>query len=447
MSYLSLIKKFVKQSKFGSQLMSLLPKRVLYGPLYGQICQLYEWREKGEHDKVDSFLRKRMCYTLKEALINVPWYHRNVAIDPNTITIDNVYDKLLQFPYTSKQIVMADWDGFLNQRYSKNQLRYGSTEGTTGQGVVIANTYNDIVSKIPVFESDLRDVGYDYLKSRILRIGLDALRAETDYPVVVKGNRCYVSPVHLNDKWFPEIYRRAKAYLPDVIHSYPSLLFLFANYIVDNSLPPIPVKCLFLASDTFLYRHYLVFKRAFVCEQIYCIYGMSERVLLGVARVDEHNNTIGYQLNDFYGYAENLKNEAGNYELVGTGYWMEAMPFIRYRTNDFGKIDSKGFVANLEGRGNSYLTTKKGYKVAGISMLDFKSYFWEYIRAVQLIQEKPGSLILRVVPKTTFTEEIGNRMLADMEGDWPGLFDYEIETAEELIKGHSLKANSVIVKC
>lgn len=447
MSYLSLAKKFVKQSKFGSQMLSLLPKRVLYGALYGQIRQLYEWQAKGETDKVDLFLRRRMRKTLQDALINVPWYRQNVAVDPNSITPSNVYDKLLQFPYTSKQLVMENWDGFLNQKYSKKNLRYGSTEGTTGQGVVIANTYNDIVSKIPFFESDLSDVGYDYLKSRILRIGLDALRAETDYPVVIRGNRCYVSPIHLNNNWFPEIYRMAKAYLPDVIHSYPSLLFLLANYIVENSLSPIPVKCLFLASDTFLYQHYIVFKKAFVCERIYCIYGMSERVLLGSARIDEQNHTIGYQLNNLYGYAENLKNEFGNYELVGTGYWMEAMPFIRYRTNDFGKIDEAGFVKHLDGRGNTYLTTKKGYKVAGISLLDFENYFWDYIRAIQLVQEKPGDLILRIVPKETFSEEIGTRMLVDMEKNWPGLFDYEIRTATEVIKGRSLKANSIIVNC
>lgn len=446
MSYLSYAKRIVKQTKFGSQLMSIFPKRITYGSLYPQIVQLYKWRESNENTRIEEFMRARMVLTLNNALKNVPWYAKNVTIDPLSININNVYDKLMQFPYTDKKTVMDNWQDFQNVNIPKAKLKFGSTEGTTGQGVVISGTFNDtIVSKI-FFEQDLKTIRYDFLKSKILRIGLDALKKEDEYPIEIRGNRCFVSPIHLNEKWMPEIVKKTYEYHPEVIHSYPSLLYQYASYIVDNNIEPLKVKCLFLASDTFLYHHYLTFKKAFPDAMIYCIYGMSERVLLGVAKIDEEHQSIGYQLNPFFGYAENFRNTDGNYELVGTGYWMEAMPFIRYKTNDFGKINSTGYIEKLEGRGNSYLTTKKGYKIAGISVLSFEDYYWDYIKSIQLIQKQHGDLILRVVPKENYNPEIGCRMISDMEKIWPGLFDYSIETADTPIKGRSLKANSIIVE-
>lgn len=447
MSYLSYAKRFVKQTKFGSQLLSIFPKRVVYGSLYPQIVQLYKWKESGENDKIDAFLREKMVSTLKMALKTVPWYTKNVSVDPLSINTSNVYDKLLDFPYTDKKIVMDNWSDFQNSSIPKSKLKFGSTEGTTGQGVVISGTFNDTICSKIFFEQDMKGVGYDYLKSKILRIGLDALKKEDEYPIEIRGNRCFVSPIHLNEKWLPEIIKKTYSYRPEIIHSYPSLLYQYASYIVDNNIEPLKVKCLFLASDTFLYRHYIVFKKAFPDALIYCIYGMSERVLLGVARINEVDKTIGYQLNPFFGYAENIIDDNGNYELVGTGYWMEAMPFIRYRTNDFGRVDSNDFIEKLEGRGNSYLTTKKGYKIAGISVLSFEDYYWDYIKSIQLIQRRHGDLILRVVPKKNYNSAIGERMISDMEKTWPGLFNYIIETAQEPIKGRSLKANSVIVEC
>ncbi len=447
MSYLNFAKEFIKKSKYGSTILAYLPKHIIYGNLYNEISNLYCWKDSNQLEKIDYYLRNRMVKTLSNALTNVPWYKKNVILDPCSITIDNVYDKLLQFPYTSKKTVMDNWNDFFNKNIPKTKLKYGSTEGTTGQGVVLAGNFNDIVVPKIFYENDLKSINYNFLKTKILRIGLDALKKEYEYPIEIKGNRCYVSPIHLNDKWLPTIITKSYAYHPEIIHSYPSLLYQLATYILDHDIAPLHVKCLLLASDTFTYHHYLTFKKAFPNALIYCIYGMSERVLLGVAKINEKKHSIGYQLNKMFGYSENFIDDYGNPEIVSTGYWMEAMPFIRYKTNDFGKIDQNGFIEHLEGRGSAYLKTIKGDKVSGISLLEFEDFFWNYIESIQLIQKIPGEVILRVVPKNTYNEEIGCRMIRSMEQTWPGLFKFSITTADKPIKGRSLKANSIIVEC
>ena len=83
---------------------------------------------------------------------------------------------------------------------------------------------------------------------------------------------------------------------------------------------------------------------------------MSEHVALGKSIINKEEKTISYQLDNLYAYNENLEDEFGNNEIIGTSYWNEAMPFIRYKTQDFGKIDSNGFIKSLDGRGQTFLS-------------------------------------------------------------------------------------------
>ncbi len=445
MKYLDVIKHIVKKSRWGSYFFSPFPKSLLYTPVYNNIVHLCRQKEAGKLEIVDIALRKRMKHVLEEALLHIPWYRDNVGIDPQSITLENVYEKLAEFPYLTKQIVMNNWNSFINEKYSVQQLKTGSTEGTTGQGILIASSRREIGMQKAFHEYWMRDIHFDFLKTRILRIGLEGLRDISMSPIQRSGNRLLVSPVHLVKDWFKPIYDECVKFSPEVIHSYPTLLYLFARYINENNLPPIKVQGLLLTSDVFLFNHYMNFKKAFGNPRIYGSYNMSEHVALGKAMVDEGNKTIGYQLDNLYAYNENLKDKYGNYEIVGTSYWNEAMPFIRYRTQDFGKINNEGFIKSLDGRGQTFLTTKKGDKIAGISILALEDYVWNYVEAIQFVQHERGKLIIRIIPRLDYTDGIGKKIILDIEQKWPGLFDYEIHIVEEITKGRSTKVNSIIV--
>ena len=445
MKYLDAIKHIVKKSRWGSYVFSPFPKSWLYTSVYNDVIYLSRQKELGQLDIVNIALRKKMKHVLEEALLYVPWYRDNVDIDPASLTVENIYQKLEEFPYLTKQIVMNNWDNFINEKYHADKLKTGSTEGTTGQGILIANSHQEIGMQKAFHEWWLRDIKFDYLRTRIIRIGLEALRDISLTPVQRCGNRLLVSPVHLVPEWFENIYNSCVKFVPDVIHSYPTLLYLFARYINDNGLQPIKVKGLLLTSDVFLFAHYENFNRAFGSPKIYCSYNMSEHVALGKSIVNEEQKTISYQLDNLYAYNENLEDEFGNYEIVGTSYWNEAMPFIRYKTQDFGKIDSSGFIKSLDGRGQTFLTTKKGNKISGIAILALEDYVWNYIDSLQFVQKEKGKLIIKIEPKKNYTQEVGKRIVDDIELKWPELFDYEINIVREISKGRSTKVNSIIV--
>lgn len=444
MRYLDVVKHIVKKSRWGSYFFSVFPKELLYTHVYKEVVGLCRQRDMGKD--INRILRGRMKAILQESLLHVPWYRDNVKIDPDSITYENVFQKLSEFPYLTKQIVMNHWDDFIHEHYSVKHLKMGSTEGTTGQGILIANSHREIGVQKAFHEYWLRDVHFNYLTSRILRIGLDGLRDISCTPIQRCGNRLLVSPVHLIPDWLSYIYKAAVKFSPEIIHAYPTLLYVFARYINEHNLPPIRVKGILLTSDVFMWNHYVNFKKAFKGAIIYGSYNMSEHVALGKAVVNENTKSIGYQLDSLYAYNENLIDDYGNYEIVGTSYWNEAMPFIRYRTQDFGRIDENGFINFLDGRGQTFLMTKKGDKISGIAILALEDYVWDYVDALQFVQRERGKLIIRIVPREGFTHEIGEKIIYDIEQKWPGLFDYTIELVNEIVKGRSTKVNSIIVE-
>ena len=129
MKYLDAIKHIVKKSRWGSYIFSPFPKSVLYTSVYNDVIYLSSQKELGKLDIVYVALRMKMMHVLEEALLHVPWYRDNVAIDPASLTLENVYQKLEEFPYLTKQIVMNSWGDFINERYRPDKLKTGFKRG------------------------------------------------------------------------------------------------------------------------------------------------------------------------------------------------------------------------------------------------------------------------------------------------------------------------------
>ena len=108
-----------------------------------------------------------------------------------------------------------------------------------------------------------------------------------------------------------------------------------------------------------------------------------------------------------------------------------AMPLIRYRTEDYGKVNegivtcpvcgkSAKTVQHLDGRKQYYLTTKYGTKFSGLSV--YTDYFiWDYVSSFQFVQNKPGEIELHIVPRDNYSQEIEMRILEAQKkklSDW-----------------------------
>jgi len=385
---------------------------------------LQEINDENE-DTIKNIQRGLLSKLLKDALQNVPFYKKNVNLDPDNINPNNAIESLFEFPLISKRDIMNNPTEFISKKFNKYFLIHITSGGSTGRGVGLWKTINEIHAEHAFIDDIWATLGCDK-KAKILRLGADAIVPVDQYPCQIKRRRLFVSPRHLNENWLPRIINEIEDFHPDFIHSYPSCLEILARYLKDNNRN-LKVKGILLASEEVRPEQLDFFKEVFNAP-ICFFYGAAEQVLLGYGCYDGKN--ISYHFNPLFGFVENFKDEYGQ-ELVGTSLWNYAMPLIRYRTEDYGEVKegitncgvcgrSLKTVQHLDGRKQYYLTTKYGTTFPGLNVsIDY--FIWDYVSSFQFVQNKPGDIELHIVPKDNFTEEVEMQILEAQKkrlSDW-----------------------------
>ncbi len=433
------IKRNRRAKSLALQIKTLIPPKFIYSEKYFYILNLCNSYKKNKQS-VLPVLKKQLAFLLKDCLANVPYYKEITKIRTEEINEENSYDILVSFPYLDKKTVMDNKESFLNKRFDRRKLFYGTSGGSTGQGIGVWRTKEETDTERAFFDFEWGKLGFNFLKSRTVRFGTEARKKENEYPVELAGNRLLISPYHLTDRWIEIIYSEIVAFKPDFIHTYPSCMEYVARYIKKSGKPKLKIKGLLLASEIFLPEQLKLFQET-IEGSIISNYGLAERTNLAFSHIEESD--FFYRLVDVYSFSENRKDEWGNFEIVGTSYWHSAMPLIRYRTQDFGKIEEGNIIRRLDGRNQEFLISKTGSKIPGFS-IKIDEFTWDFIDTYQVVQTKMGAIILRVVPRKKLNEDIKKLILKKQKERWGDFFDITLEIAENIPRTVSGKRRLII---
>ena len=440
--FLNWTKNFIFKNNLVLKTLSVLPERFLFHKMYFDIIALNKKYEKDEDkNAVRMVLRKQLMFVLRNSLRNVKYYRENIRINPNDINEENVYDMLLKFPYLNKKTIMANKQDFVDERISRFALHYGTSGGSTGQGVGIFRTKKEYDIEKAFFKYEWGKYGFSQFKSRIIKIGTEARRNSDEDPLRFIGNRLLISPYHLNMEWIEKIYDSFMKFQAEFIDTYPSCLEYIARYIQETKKNCPKFKCIFLGSEMVTDYQYDLFKQVFD-SPIKISYGLTERTNFAFSYDVQSDDKFYYKLNDIYGYSENRENSFGEFEIVGTSYWNIAMPLIRYCTQDYGKIEN-GIIKKIDGRNQEFLIGKRGERIPGFS-LKVDEFTWDFVDIYQVVQNEKGKLVLKIVPKVNFTNEISKSLLDKQVERWGGFFDMSIDVVDSIERTKSGKLRLIV---
>lgn len=401
-------------------------------------------------DFIESTQKELLTKVLKNALMNVPYYRDNVPINPDDVESANVLEVLKKFPLLDKVEIMKHPEDFISDKINKNTLYYATSGGSTGTGIGVWRTLEELQIERAFFDHMWSFYGC-HQKSKILRIGANSVVPLDMPPFQIIGRRLLVSPLHLNDKFLSKIVEKINDFEPDFIHAYPSCVECLALYLKAHNFS-IKVKAIFLASEEVKPEQIELFEEIFgvpICFH----YGATEQVLLGHGCYV--NNKVVYHLNPLYGIAENYQDKNGNYEMVGTSLWDHAMPLIRYQTQDYGKIVDSNYgcikcgskwktVLQLDGRKQNYLVTKQETLYPECS-LSIDKFVWDYVTIFQYVQDAPGELELRVVPNEKYSEEAEQKIIATQKERLSEWFDIKFLKVDDIPRTKSGKRRLVVI--
>lgn len=215
-------------------------------------------------------------------------------------------------------------------------------------------------------------------------------------------NLWIISPHATMERDLDDLRRWVRKMPPFFLHVHASSLFTFIDLVGEKLFRCLPVCGVIAGSEAFPVGEQLQFEKDYGIQVAHW-YGHSEYAVLA------YNCRLcrGFHFYPTYGYAEMLPSETdGCQRIVGSSFNRLGTQFVRYDTGDLAIDSTANCTANefrrvdaIVGRAQETFIDIEGRRrsLFGYIFGDEKSVLWDQIRDLQVVQERPGSLRVRLV--------------------------------------------------
>jgi phenylacetate-CoA ligase len=425
-------------------------KRRRFGGNFDSVRRKIENRLQVSHDELCEFRDIRLRKFLRYSYETVPYYRQlflNNDIHPHDMQSLNDLKKL---PLLTREVVQKNRIHLLSNAIPRNQWRYTQTSGSTGAGVIVANSRDA--------SHELWAVCFRYRRWHGLEPGTwsghfggkPVVPSNQKRPPYwrynLPGKQVLFSAYHLNEnnlKYYVNELKRRK--LP-WLHGYPSLLSLVATYVVDKKIDlGYQISWVTIGSENLLPQQTEVIQKAFGVRprQHYAMTEMAANISeceRGKLHVDE----------DFAAVEFIPINGGDTCKIVGTNLSNLAMPLIRYDIQDNAQIDPNDscdcgkpgrIVKSIDGRKEDYIILKDG-TIHGRTAFIFK--YMVNIREAQIYQHEPGKITIRIVKGEHYTNTDEKFLIEKLHERFNSNLDFDIQYVPELTRTRTGKLRFVI---
>jgi phenylacetate-CoA ligase len=372
-----------------------------------------QWKSRAE---LEALQLEKLRRLLNYACQNVPYYKRvfdQQGVSPQSI---RSLEDFRRVPLLTKETIQEHRDELVSEAYRPDQLIPNHTGGSTGKPL---RFYQDRQQRDYGSAAKLRCnrwAGWDF--------GKRTLRLWGHHADVAASRRLWgrLRSLVLNDYTFDTfrfsetdmtaLAEQMKAHPVQTIIAYASSLYQFARYL-EESRVAVPAPDGIISSTDMLYpAQCAVIERVFATS-VFDRYGCRE-VSLIAAECPEHSGMhidITRLVVEFLNDAGEPCRSGERGHIVITDLTNYAMPFIRYRIEDIGvPLDEpcpcgRGLplMKELSGRKSDILRTPRGEFVSANALTTLLSDI-PGLGQVQLVQERLGLLVVRVVKRAAYDE-------------------------------------------
>ena len=190
---------------------------------------------------------------------------------------------------------------------------------------------------------------------------------------------------------------------PFFLHVYPSSLYSFIDLVGEDLFRRLPIRGVLASSEAFQVGERASFEREFGIQVAHW-YGHSEYAVLAYNCRQCH----GFHFYPTYGHVEFLPSDTeGCQRIIATSFNRIGTQFVRYDTGDLAVAPTASCATNyfphvrtIVGRSQETFIDSSGRRR---SLFDYAAgdlehgSFWDHIRDLQFVQDRPGFLRVRVV--------------------------------------------------
>jgi phenylacetate-CoA ligase len=406
---------FIKNRKENTKklLYKVIPFKYRYGKKYYEFLKFLNISKKWSYDQSKSYQLEKTKELLKFSNENIPYYKNLFKSNGFDYNIKHL-DDLKNIPILTKEDIINNFNSLINKNFDGKHYKMNSS-GTTGKRLEILGTDDLFKIEAAFITNAFNDHGSRLYEDH--SVWLRRYSPSVDDPIFFNDpelNRSYMSAFDLNDDTIFEYVKYINSTKTKTLVSYPSTLYYFSLLCGKYNLRLTHVRHMHGASEVCLPQWRNKIKEITGID-IKMHYGQVEKV--SFAHQDSENDF--YRENLLYGLNEYYENNI----IVGTGFYNQVMPLIRYKTNDKvilnNDVELKGCnpktILDIEGRNGDMLITNVGSYVPAVNFYSFMSKINE-VDMFQIVQKKEDkSLDFYIVPNKKYNNLTEKKLLQEME--------------------------------
>jgi phenylacetate-CoA ligase len=403
----------------------------------------YDERQWWPQEQLTRYQDERLRALVRYAVEHVPFYtslFAELGLEANDI--QTVAD-LKKLPPLEKAAVRTRSTEMVTRDPERGTLYRHATGGTTGTPIPVFETASVLQHHFAACDARVRRwAGIDRSERVASFFGRFLVPVGQDEPPFWRRNTAQnqwlFSTYHMSEKNLWHYVAELQRIRPASIAGYVSAMYILARYLRTNGLVgAVAPRAVFTTSETLFdwQRHEI---EAGLGCRVYNGYGSGEYCVL-ISECDAG----GLHISPDYGIVEMeaIPESPGLYELLCTGLFNHAMPFIRYRIGDAVKASGRAcrcgrplpLVETIEGRVGDLVVTPEGRYVTPASLsLAFKAA--PNLGMAQVVQETADLLVVHIVPCPGFSAADEQYLLGEIRRRVGHRIGVEIRKVEELEK-------------
>jgi phenylacetate-CoA ligase len=430
-------------------------ERHRYGARYRRAVADLTRSEYAPREHLEAYQSERLRKIVSTAYEHSAFYRNKFAaagVTPGDIV--SIRD-ITRLPLLTKDEVRVHGASMLTRPKPALDWLKGNTSGTTGSPLSIWYDRDTCVQTNAVDRLHKAAAGMRADDWVGVMLGRVTVPLDQHQPPFWRTNlvhrQVWYSSFHLSSANLPyfvaDIRRRQLRYL----EGYPSTLFILAQHVLDTG-DTLPLDAVITSSETLHPVQRDAIERAFCCC-VFDFYALAERVLFagecGVHR--------GKHISEHYGYAELVDADGAPVPcgtqgyLVGTSLWNTAMPMIRYRTSDItsflpracGCGRTSRVLDDVATKAEDVIVTPDGRWISP-SVLTHPFKPLHQIAESQIIQERVDHLIVKLVPRDTFSTEHRQQLVAALRERLGTGMEITVELVDHIPRDPSGKLRWVV---
>ncbi len=408
MSIRSITKKFI--SKAAWRAYNTYRKGVTYGSQLSRIDALLN----APRAAISAFQQSQLEKLLRHAYRTTPYYRELFKAEPSDIS---------QIPPLEKRHIREQLARLCSEAVPQQHRIKNATGGSTGEPLTFyqdRNYWNQRNLSVYYFD---QWAGWNFGERQLIIWGaLSDMGSPREWRHQLNNfwrNHYWLNGFHLTDLRMRTTFQQMDKSPPQTILAYPSSLYQFARFIFENGLKPRWDLKGIISSAEMLHSHHRDLAETVFSTKVYNRYGGRE---VGLIAMECEEGRLHINCRDLYLEIDSPDPYTEPGDILITQLNNYAMPFIRYRIGDIGRLSDAScpcgsplpVLAELLGRSTATFRTRTRTLIhAGY----FTQQFYNVVglEQFQLIQETLKHCVLKVVVNTQWTEAARRYMVQKIQ--------------------------------